>query len=398
MERRHPRAEQRVGAESAGEVTGSGPVLPGRRHRPVALAGFLVAWAVAAGCGDSASGPVDPSPPMDDPTVPERPATVKALAISPEGFPTDFSRLPEFFEEASALPDPGVMWNGPWREDALDGTDAGTPPGAAILTAVQGESLGFDPVLVFGWRAADQPLIRIPSNPANDWSNQEAAELYVAVVEEVAEAHSPPFLFLGNESDFYYTVDPEDYERWVQVYNTAYDRIKAVSQETRVGPIFQYERMAGIGSLAGLTTPRWEALLAHDPDRVDVVGITLYPFLAHETPEAVPEGYLGPLVSRIGDAPIAVTETGWPGDVPEGFEPPWEVSEEHQVTYLETLTRILDGRDVPLLTWVFLYPPVQPAGEGFDLLDWQIFHSISLRNLSGAQRPVYSAWRDLQIP
>jgi len=367
---------------------------PSARPFHVGLA-FLAILAV--GCGDSGTDPQDPPVPGDDPP-PEPPAVVKALAISPAGFPSDFSRLPEFFQEAAAFPDAGVMWNGPWREDAVDGTDAGTPPGATLLTLMQGDALDFVPVLVFGWRAGEEPLIRVPANPVNDWSNQEAAELYVGVVEQIAEAHSPPFIFLGNESDLYHTLDPVDYERWVQVYNTAYDRIKAVSEGTRVGPIFQYERMAGIGELAGLTTPRWGALTAHDPDRMDVLGLTLYPFLAHENPQSVPGDYLAPLAARIGSIPIAVTETGWPGEIPEGFQPPWEVSEEHQVAYLDTLSRILDGRAVPLLTWVFLHPPTQPAGEGFDLLDWQIFHSISLRDLGGEERPVYQAWREFQLP
>jgi hypothetical protein len=341
-------------------------------------------------CDGSSDDPAGPDPPGNGPPAPA--SVVKAVAISPRGFPQDFSRLIEFFGEAAALPDAGVMWNGAWRDDVQQGSDAGTPPAAATLTAQQAAARDFAAILVFGWRAGDQLFIRVPSNPANDWSNPQAAELYARVVADFAAAHRPRFLFLGNESEEYYATNPADYARWVQVYEQSYDRVKAASPQTHVGPIFQYERLAGIGGLAGFTTPHWEALTAHDLAKIDIVGITLYAFLAHTTPAAVPDNYLAPLLARIGTKPIAITETGWPAETAPGFDPPWQTSEAHQLTFINTLSRILATRDVKLVTWLFLHPMAPPPGD--PQLEWHIFHSISLRNAAGGERPVYQAWRN----
>ena len=362
-------------------------------NRALWILGAVLLTLPLPGC-DSDS-PTESTPP--DPPGPEVTRAVKGVALSPAGFPETFDEFPAFIQEASSLPDAGVMWNGPWRDDVLEGSDAGQLPEAARVIAMQAEPHGYSPILVFGWRGPEQPHIRIPDNPVNHWGNEDAAALYVDVVANMASEHSPPFLFLGNESDLYFDQDPEDYQRWVEVYETAYSRIKEVSPETRVGPIFQYERMAGIGALAAQTTESWGALTAHDLDRVDMVGITLYPFFAHETPAAVPDDYLDPLASRIGDTPIAITETGWPAETPEGFQPPWEASETHQVTFLATLERVLSGKEVPLVTWVWLHPPAAPTGGGLTPLEWNIFSSLSLRRASGEKRPVYAAWRDFSL-
>jgi hypothetical protein len=342
------------------------------------------------GCGDGGepvAGEPEPDPPAPDP-----PGVVKAVSISPAGFPDDFSGTLEFFAEAASFTDPGVLWNGAWRDDVFQGGNAGTPPGAALLTVTQGADRGFQPLLVFGWRSGEELFIRVPENAVNDWRNDDAVRLLGDAVAGLAEAHEPPFVFLGNESDFYFAQDPEDYARWVAAYEAVYDRIKAVSPDTRVGPVFQYEHMAGLGALAGHTTPRWGALESHDLARVDVVGLTVYPFFAHATPAAIPEAYLEPLTTRIGSTPVVITETGWPAEAPEGFEPPWQVGPGLQVSFLDALARILDGRAVDGVTWLYLHPPVEPSNGQLSPLEWQIFHSLSLRDAAGTKRPVYDEW------
>ncbi len=92
-----------------------------------------------------------------------------------------------------------------------------------------------------------------------------------------------------------------------------------------------------------------------------------------------------------------MTETGWPAEAAEGFEPPWEASEAHQVTFLDTLERVLSDREVPLVNWVLLHPPSAPTDGGLNPLEWNIFWSLSLRRASGEERPVYAAWRDFTL-
>jgi hypothetical protein len=178
----------------------------------------------------------------------------------------------------------------------------------------------------------------------------------------------------------------------VEFYNRAYDAIKVLSPETLVGPVFQYERLSGKGTFNQWTTPQWGALDGHDLSKMDIIGITLYPWLGVATPEEVADDYLSPLLQRIGDKPIAITETGWPG-ANLGLETAWEQSPEALIRFIEVLRRILEPVNLKILNWLHLYQLVPTANnESF----WQAFSSISLRDYEGNKRPVYDVWVEFQ--
>lgn len=318
------------------------------------------------------------------------PATVlKGVGLSPQGFPADYSRLESFFEEVGRMPSGAAMWNGAWRDDVVAGADAGAIPEPAALTVEQSRAQGATPVVVFGWRSGTTVYIGVPADSTNDWSNQAAQDLFLAMLSDFAAKYAPPFVFVGNENSFYYEQDPADYDNWIAFYNRAYDAIHQASPQTAVGPVFNYEHMAGLGGLNGWNTPHWGALEAHDLSKVDVLGLTVYPWLGHATPDSIPADYLAPLIERIGTTPIAVTETGWPAENLGGLNPPWETSEAAQVAYLPRLAAMLAGKDARMANWLFLYPMVDPGGSP---LDWKLSGSISLRNSQGEPRPVYDAW------
>ena len=316
---------------------------------------------------------------------------VKGLALSPRGFPADYSHLPEFFTEAASLPAAGVIWNGGWRDSAPAGWDGSTPlpvPEGAELVAQEAEAEGFTPLAVLGWRHGDTPSLATPGHPANDWSNATARARYAEVAASFAAEHHPPYLFLGNENDAYFVSHPDDYPRWITAYEAAYDAVKAVSPQTLVGPVFQYENLAGLDGLTGDATPHWGALAAHHLAKVDVVGVSLYPWFGIERAEDLPEDYLAPLFAHDGGRPVVITETGWPAEPPTGIAAPWTASEAEQVTFVGRLFRAIQGRDVRAAVWLYLYPPV-PDGS----LELNLFGSLSLRDDDAAERPVYDAWK-----
>lgn len=70
-----------------------------------------------------------------------------------------------------------------------------------------------------------------------------------------------------------------------------------------------------------------------------------------------------------------------------GVPVPWETSEAHQVTYLDRLFAMMEGRDVRGAVWLFLHPLLDDG-----TFDARVFGSISLRDETGAKRPVYDAW------
>jgi hypothetical protein len=203
--------------------------------------------------------------PADCPTV----ATARGVSLSPQGIslaglPADPAALRAFYAEVGSIEGSAVLWNGAWRDDALDGSDAGTVPRAALAVTHQAATTCFVPVSVFGWCSGGTPLIKLPANLTNDWTNAEARRQYTSMLQRFAAAEHPPFVFLGNENDFYFERAPEDYANWLTLYNQTYDAIKAASPTTQVGPVFNYEHLAGVGALNGWTVAHWQALDAHD--------------------------------------------------------------------------------------------------------------------------------------
>ena len=285
----------------------------------------------------------------------------------------------------------GVMYNGPWRDDVAIGKDSGEIPEAALVATHFSNALHYIPICVFVWRDEQTLLLSVPGNKTNNWSNDKTKKLFKMMLIKFVSAYEPPFVFLGNENDFYYQQNPNDYLNWINFYNTAYEAIKKVSPHTLIGPVFNFEHLSGSGQLNGWISPNWKALDAHDLNKIDILGITLYPFFAYPQPDLIPKNYLDPLLKHAGfTKPIALIETGWPAEESEGFKPPWETSETAQVHYLSRLYGLIEGKKVKIINWLYLYPP-SSAFQGQTQND-KIFGSVSIRDEQGNKRPVYEKW------
>lgn len=326
---------------------------------------------------------VSPSPSITVPPV------ARGVNLSPRGFPNTFSEMEDFYREVVNIPDAAVQWNGSWREDVEAGTDAGTVPASAAGLASAARARGLTSVVVFGWRSGSALHISVPQDPTDNWSNQQAHSLYAKMVEEFAAEHKPPYLLLGNENDFYYEQDPDDYTNWVRAYERAYAAVKSASPDTMVGPVFNYEHLAGRGELNAWDTPHWGALEAHNLEFVDVVGLTLYPWFGAATPAEMPQDLLDPLFNRIEGIPLVITETGWPAGNPGGLDVAWQTSEQAQVEYLAALGELLPTDRVRVVSWLFLHPMQDPGGQP---VEWKLFSTISLMDEAGSPRPVYEPW------
>lgn len=337
---------------------------------------------LASGCGRNAA------------TSSTATGIIKGFGLSPLGFPLDYSKLADFYTEVGGMTNGAVLWNGSWRDDLVNGTDAGTIPAASLALKQAASTYKFQPIFVFGWRSGATLYLKVPADSTNNWSNTAARNLFKNMLVNFAATYQPPFIFLGNENDSYYEQDPTDYQNWISFYNSAYDGIKASSPNTLVGPVFNFEHLAGSGALNGWTASYWPALESHDLTKIDIVGVTLYPWLNYASAESVPSTYLDPLFSRIGSKPVAITETGWPGENPNGFNPPWETSETAQATYLSKLYNMIKSKNVKLVNWLFLYPMADPGGSP---TAWKEFGSISIKNGSGNKRTVYDLWLSFSL-
>jgi hypothetical protein len=317
------------------------------------------------------------------------PTQARGFGFSPLGFPNTYDQSVTFFEDVESFGNGAVMWNGSWRDDAEGGSNAGQVPEAAEVIQDASLQYCFVPVSVFGWRSGETNYIQIPSSATNDWSNVSAQAKFISMLKKFVDEYRPPYVFLGNENDFYFESNPVDYGNWINVYNAAYDAIKEVSETTLIGPVFNYEHLSGQGILNGWNSEYWQALEAHDLNRVDVVGLSTYPFLNYENPEDVPSDYLNAFFSRIGSKPVVITETGWPAEPLGGFVTQWDVSEQSQQTFIQRLKVFTSGKNIPVINWLYLNGM---RNDGSSSQAWKTFGSVSVRDQNGNEYQAFNEW------
>ncbi|MBD3348792.1 MAG: hypothetical protein GF400_06310 [Candidatus Eisenbacteria bacterium] len=178
----------------------------------------------------------------------------------------------------------------------------------------------------------------------------------------------------------------EAWDEFVAVYAETYDAVKAVSPSTKVFTIFQLDYMKGAARLSGLDLqPSWHMLDLFE-GRLDVVGLTVYPFLEHPTVAEVPTDYFDEIAQHI-DEPIVITESGWLSEPLELWgNVEVEGSEQEQVDFVLMMIEQIEQLDVEILMYSFLYE----YDESIDM-----FHHIALRENAGPAKEVYWYWRAL---
>lgn len=319
------------------------------------------------------------------------PDFVRGVSLSPKGFPATYNKLEDFYAEVGDWGHACIQWNGAWRDDVVAGSDAGNIPAAALATLDGAEANEATASLVVGWRSGTTLFIKIPGNTVNSWINLLARQKFREMLVSLVQSRDVAFLFLGSENDIYYEQDSGDYLNWLEFYEGAYDAIKAASPKTLVGPIFSYEHISGNGTLNGWSaTTFWEALELHDLSKIDIVGLTLYPFLQYAHANDIPDDYLAPLFSRIGSKPVAVTETGWPAEDLGSLHPLWSTGADEQSDLIAKLPKLFSGRDLRLANWLFLYQMINDGSAS-----WKTFGSISLRDGHNEKHSAYADWTGL---
>lgn len=304
--------------------------------------------------------------------------------FSPAGFPNDFSQYPAFFTEVANTCNGGVvMGNGNWR-DSLSASGQ-LPALHKFISSMQPAPYGYVDMLVFGW--ASYPLLYLdaPGNATNNWTNGATKNYFLQTLQRAADSLKPAYLFIGNEINFYWEQDSADFLNWATFYSQAYDTIKKYSPATKVGTVYNFEHLSGSGAMVGWNAAYWGALTAMDTAKMDIIGFTVYPFLGNPTAASVPLTYLDPLFTRIGSKPVVITETGWPADtVATGTA--WACNPAEQVTYVNKLFSILNGKNAEVVNWLFLnYLMSNDPGVA-------AFKSVAMRDSLGNDRPALPVW------
>lgn len=172
----------------------------------------------------------------------------------------------------------------------------------------------------------------------------------------------------------------ETFLDFVNAYRDVYDLVKFHSPETRVFTIFQLENLKGAAYLTGREfEPHWEIMELFD-GKMDLVGLTIYPFLEYSSVDQIPDNYYDEIPAYI-DLPIAITEMAWISEnvsIVQG-------GEEDQVAFLLDLLEKTRDWDLEIMLYSFLYEPL-----GADL-----FESAALKESSGEAKQIYDYWLSL---
>lgn len=306
------------------------------------------------------------------------------FGVSPAGFPKTYANLNQFLQYvADSTCNGGVVYaNGSWRDNLS--TSGLIPSEQKYVCNNRPVPFNYTDMLTFAWASYPTLYLDAPSDATNNWTNASMKSLFLQALIHTADSLHPTYLFVGNEVNFYLTQDSLDYLNWAAFYSQAYDSIKKHSPTTKVGTVFNYEHMAGLGTTIGWTTPHWSALNLMDTAKMDVIGLTLYPFYGYDTAALVPATYLNPLLTHIGNKPFVITETGWPLN---RFIGTWDCSATEQVNYVGKLFAMINGKNVEDVNWLFLNYLMDHSNTGDS-----IYCSVAMRDSLGNDQPALAAF------
>jgi hypothetical protein len=211
----------------------------------------------------------------------------------------------------------------------------------------------------------------------------ENREAIVSTLVEVAELFDLEYLAVGGEVNRLHADHGEAvWEEWAETYRQAYDALDAADPDLAVYTVFQLEYLAGTTALTGMEiAPQWE-LLDDLEGRLDLLGLTVYPWIGYPEVAAVPPEHYSQVAGHY-PGPLAITEAGWPSGDVAGIV---TGTEEAQVAFAGQMLEAFSAMDVEIVMWSFLNE-LPPGFEPFD--------SIALKRSDGTPKAVYEVWRSL---
>lgn len=278
-----------------------------------------------------------------------------------------------FAETGGAL---GVYTNWADRADSEGKVPAVVP--AAFAAAKQ---YAFGPLVIALGVAQDAGGTGVKSTV--DWGSGQR-ERFLATVTATAREHRPRFLAIGVETNRLWMSDRTSFDGFSRAYAEAYDAVKKVSPDTKVFTVFQLELMRGHAArMTGRDDePQWD-LLERFAGRLDLLGLTTYPFLQYQRPSDIPEDYYSDAARRLR-VPVAFTEIGWPSARPASAVAAYEASPDAQAEFVDRFFALTAATRPAIALWSFPFELGVPSS---------LFDSVGIRGADGAAKPALAAWR-----
>jgi hypothetical protein len=292
------------------------------------------------------------------------PQTEYGVSLTPEAFDgPSFERFLAMVPEAGGV----LSWAG-------EGMELVSEKSAAAVVVGLSKQRTWTPVIVAGAKAS------IINDALKRVALQEA-------IVNFAKRQQPPYLAIGNEINFSYQGDKER-DAMVDFFKTTYRKVKEVSPQTRVFPVFQLEWMRGLkgGLFGGKDDPasaEWD-LIDRFPD-ADMIAFTTYPGLSFKNPADVPADYYSEIAKHT-NKPVAFTEIGWFRIGPKATG--WESSPEEQAEFVQRIPSLLMSIKPAFVIWPFLFD--QTIGPPFE--------HMGLLPPASSTTPGWEAWKEIAEP
>lgn len=335
------------------------------------------------------SGPADAAHPVSsDAGDAGAPRLDMGVTFSPIGFGGAFEvwspNRPAFYAAATTH-GRVVAFHVGWRDGGMPRPACGSSPGLVSLIKADAASNPFTLSIVLGWSSGDgaPDLACEPDTGDNSWSNPTTRAKYKELAVTIATELHPAYLYLGNEVNSWYLGHAAGWPAWVTELDEVTKAVHVASPTTIVGTVFQLDRMKGAGKKNGWSDPPHFSLIDDVVGKVDIVGVTAYPFFDSDTAMAVPSDYFSEVLTH-WSGPVALTETAWraePGT-------PYAGSAAEQSAWAGRLFDLLPAPRLRYAVWLFLTDPDPKANQA-------AFLTTGLRDPAGAPRAVDGAWEAL---
>ncbi len=199
---------------------------------------------------------------------------------------------------------------------------------------------------------------------------------WVEEAKKIASEFKPEYFSLGNEINDYFYLHPGELDDYLSLFEEAKNAIKSVSPDTKVFVVFSYNHL--------IENNQW-SMLEEFNDKVDLIGLTTYPWKQFETSQDIPDDYYLRLRKYVSK-PIAFTEIGWVSDPPG--------SDKQQSEFLLRFLELTKGLDIEMVNWLFLHE-IQIQGT-VGMFTNPRTGTISLKKSDGIEKDIYRLWLDLK--
>lgn len=294
---------------------------------------------------------------------------------TPKSVPeSTFEDLTAAYEEAGTLGEVTMVWTQPGGIGKYEKLKQNQ-----VITAVR--VYGLKPVITLNLHTIKEVpgeglvlTVDAPEGVNADVSDPEFREMWVDEARKIAEEFQPEYFSLGNEINDYFYLHPEDLEDYLTLYDEAYAAIKEVSPDTKVMVVFSYTHL--------IDNDQWDLISRFD-SRVDVLGLTTYPWKHFDSPAEIDQDYYSKL-NQYTTKPIAFTEIGWPS----------VESETEQAEFLVKFLELTKNNDIEMVNWLFLHETDVSGGIGGSVFAPET-GTIALKKADGTKKEVYDVWMDL---